>query len=94
MGLPVTVLEPRSGSGWEDNVNRPSVVHQNGQWHMWYSGQVYEPSSVGSTDVGMDMFDELAGKSVIGYATSDDGLSWARSDRPVLEGERTWKGGR
>jgi beta-1,2-mannobiose phosphorylase / 1,2-beta-oligomannan phosphorylase len=49
---PVIVLGPTS-SGWEDDVNRPTVIERNGTYEMWYTGQSGSKSAIGyatSTD--------------------------------------------
>jgi predicted GH43/DUF377 family glycosyl hydrolase len=72
-GEPSIVLGPNKASGWEDDINRPVVIKQDGKYRMWYTGQA-------------------KGKSWIGYATSDDGKTWARaSDKPVLSPEQPWE---
>jgi beta-1,2-mannobiose phosphorylase / 1,2-beta-oligomannan phosphorylase len=88
---PVIVLEPRS-SGWEGDVNRPSVLQRDGQWHMWYSGQVKEASTAGGGPETTGVLDEDAGRSVIGYAVSNDGLTFKRSDDPVMVADVPWEG--
>jgi beta-1,2-mannobiose phosphorylase / 1,2-beta-oligomannan phosphorylase len=40
-------LGPNLESGWEEDVNRPSVLKANGRYHMWYTGQTKERSSIG-----------------------------------------------
>jgi len=45
-GEPKIVVGPAS-TGWEDDINRPSVVAHNGQYHMWYTGQFNGRSSIG-----------------------------------------------
>src|SRR5215475_8822578 len=52
-------LAPNAASGWEDNLNRASVVKRADGYHMWYTGQIQGP--------------ERSGNSWIGYATSPDG---------------------
>jgi predicted GH43/DUF377 family glycosyl hydrolase len=75
---PELVLAPVPGSAWEaDEVNRPSVVLEDGAYHMWYSGQM-RPYEVG-------------GISVIGYATSEDGRHWERREEPVLVHGQDWE---
>lgn len=37
---PEIVLRPDSACGWEQIINRASVVRKDGKWHMWYTGQV------------------------------------------------------
>ena len=44
---PRIVLGPNLGSGWEDDINRPTVIRQNGQYHMWYTGQAKGRSRIG-----------------------------------------------
>ncbi len=43
---PQIVLGPAS-TGWEDDINRPAVVNQGGQYRMWYTGQFKGHSSIG-----------------------------------------------
>jgi predicted GH43/DUF377 family glycosyl hydrolase len=75
---PVVVLEPNKASHWDDDINRPVVIKQNGLYRMWYTGQ---------TNAGKDN-----GKSWIGYATSSDGLLWKRmSPKPVLSPDQPWE---
>jgi hypothetical protein len=75
---PVVLLEPSLGTGWEENVNRQTVVKREDGYHMWYTGQV----STG----------ERAGRSAIGYATSPDGIQWKRfGDQPVLVPDEPWE---
>lgn len=44
---PVIVLGPRPSSGWEEQVNRPSVVKGPGGYHLWYTGQAQGKSWIG-----------------------------------------------
>lgn len=49
---PEILLGPAQ-TGWEDDINRPSVVKRDGVYHMWYTGQFDGHSSIGyatSTD--------------------------------------------
>ncbi len=43
---PVIVLAPRD-SGWENLVNRASVVHKGDLYYMWYTGQTNNASQIG-----------------------------------------------
>ncbi len=70
-GEPKILIGPTK-TGWEDDINRPSVIKQGGLYHMWYTGQ-------------------FNGHSSIGYATSKDGLTWSRRERPVLEADQPWE---
>lgn len=50
---PQIVFGPRTETGWEDDINRPVVVHRDDGYHMWYTGQARGRSSIGyatSTD--------------------------------------------
>lgn len=66
-------------SGWEEEVNRQTVVCRDGKYHMWYNGQILGHLGMGD------------GSSVLGYATSDDGIHWKRYPEPVLRGEKGWE---
>jgi len=44
---PQIVLGPNPGSGWEDRVNRASVVKNSAGYHMWYTGQTETHSRIG-----------------------------------------------
>ncbi len=42
---PIVCLAPLGG--WEQNLNRPSVVFHDGKYHMWFTGQTNENSRLG-----------------------------------------------
>jgi beta-1,2-mannobiose phosphorylase / 1,2-beta-oligomannan phosphorylase len=44
---PEIVLGPRLETGWEDDINRPVLVHREDGYHMWYTGQAKGRSFVG-----------------------------------------------
>jgi predicted GH43/DUF377 family glycosyl hydrolase len=44
---PIVVLGPNKASGWEDDINRPVVIRQNGIYRMWYTGQANNRSAIG-----------------------------------------------
>jgi predicted GH43/DUF377 family glycosyl hydrolase len=46
-GEPSVVLGPNQASGWEEDVNRPVVLKQGGQYRMWYTGQAKGRSWIG-----------------------------------------------
>jgi predicted GH43/DUF377 family glycosyl hydrolase len=70
---PRIVLGPDPSTGWEDDLNRPSVVRRGSVYHMWYTGQAED-------------------RSWIGYATSEDGVTWSRRGaRPVLSADLPWE---
>jgi len=44
---PHILLAPNPDSGWEDNINRPSVIKRDDGYHMWYTGQARGHSWIG-----------------------------------------------
>lgn len=44
---PEAVLGPRAETGWEDDINRPVIVHRKDGYHMWYTGQAKGKSWIG-----------------------------------------------
>jgi len=44
---PEIVLPPDKSTGWEDDINRPIVVHREDGYHMWYTGQAKGKSKIG-----------------------------------------------
>jgi predicted GH43/DUF377 family glycosyl hydrolase len=44
---PTTVLGPNRATGWEEDINRPSVVRRADGYHMWYTGQANGRSAIG-----------------------------------------------
>ena len=72
---PEIVLRPDSACGWEQIINRASIVHKDGKWHMWYTGQVLGGKG-------------RKGTSKIGYAVSDDGRTFRKVQKdPVMVAE-------
>jgi predicted GH43/DUF377 family glycosyl hydrolase len=67
------VLDLGSVGGWDgDSIADASVIKENGQYKMWYTGVQY-----GATPAD-DVFQ-------VGYATSPDGIHWTRyAGNPVL----------
>lgn len=45
-GEPAILIGPTK-TGWEDDINRPSVVKRGGVFYMWYTGQFNGHSSIG-----------------------------------------------
>ena len=76
---PVECITPRATArGWEDEVNRPSVVKVGDFYHMWYTGQ-YNPAPG-------------TGTSQIFHAVSEDGIHFVRTaDEPVLSPREPWE---
>jgi predicted GH43/DUF377 family glycosyl hydrolase len=72
------VLGPGPRGNWDSRlVGRPSVLHENGQFRMWYDGQ---PTKEDRETVRME------GARAVGLATSPDGIHWIRhAANPVLQ---------
>jgi sucrose-6-phosphate hydrolase SacC (GH32 family) len=88
---PVICLEP-ADSGWEDEINRCSVVFHDGKYHMWYTGQIWETISENKDGEGIERKISFTGQSKLGYATSDDGIVWKRySANPVMTADHPWE---
>lgn len=85
---PVIVLGPRMDTGWEDDVNRISVVFHDGLYRMWYSGQIHGELVNREHEFS---YDEEAAHSWLGYATSADGIHWNRRDTPVMKPTQPWE---
>lgn len=76
---PEIVLRPDSACGWEQIINRASVVRKDGKWHMWYTGQVLGGRG-------------RKGTSKVGYAVSDDGRVFRKVQQdPVMVAEATFE---
>ena len=73
-GRPTLCVEP-SASGWEEDVNRPSVVRADGLYHMWYTGQRGRPEA------------SLIGYA----QSRDGVHWRRTADEPVLRPERPWE---
>ena len=80
---PVIVVGPDFASGWEVDINRPSVVKRGDSYHMWYTGQVWGE---------IDSLGHRLGQSYIGHAVSQDGVHWQRTgSEPVLSPTLPWE---
>ena len=44
---PRIALGPCKETGWEDDINRPAVVKRADGYHLWYTGQTKDRSSIG-----------------------------------------------
>ena len=44
---PEIVLPPNPATGWENDINRPSVVKRDDGYHLWYTGQAKGKSWIG-----------------------------------------------
>jgi beta-1,2-mannobiose phosphorylase / 1,2-beta-oligomannan phosphorylase len=96
---PEIVLPPEPSTGWEDDMNRPVIVHREDGYHMWYTGQANGKSKIGyAKSTNGREWDSKESKwkmwysggeqyepNAIGYATSRDGLRWDKHpSNPVL----------
>jgi predicted GH43/DUF377 family glycosyl hydrolase len=79
---PILCLPYDLSTGFEEEVNRQTVVYKNGKFQMWYNGQVLGHLGMGD------------GLSVLMYAESNDGIHWEKKSEPVLRGiDNTWECG-
>jgi beta-1,2-mannobiose phosphorylase / 1,2-beta-oligomannan phosphorylase len=63
---PVIVLQPNKASGWEEDVNRPVVIQNEGVYRMWYTGQAGGRSAIGyATSVDGVAWTRLCAKPVL-----------------------------
>jgi Glycosyl hydrolases family 43 len=44
---PQIVLGPNPATGWEEDINRPSVIRRADGYHLWYTGQARGHSAIG-----------------------------------------------
>lgn len=77
------VLGPSKAPAWNSLlVGRPAVIHEQGEFRMWYDGRKDLP--LGAPDpTGPQAADS---QRFVGYATSKDGKLWTRRAEPVLGG--------
>jgi dipeptidyl-peptidase-4 len=70
------VLPPGPKGAWDSRlVGRPSVLHENGEFRMWYDGRPQTEDRAAA---------KLNGARGVGLATSKDGLIWRRHSRNPL----------
>ena len=76
------VLQPGPGNSWDSGkVGRPSVLFEHGKFRLWYDAQ---PSSIASQS-GDQLASLVAERGrAVGYAESQDGIHWERSEKPVF----------
>lgn len=75
---PIICFPFNNETGWEYDVNRPTIVKKDSIYHMWYTGQI---------GAGLS-----GGRSWIGHVTSKDGKLWIREKKePVLFPELPWE---
>ena len=62
---------------WEENcIGQPVVIKYSSLYRMWYHVSFYNLNT-----------QTLSGPSVVGYATSTDGIEWHKYENPVMERE-------
>jgi predicted GH43/DUF377 family glycosyl hydrolase len=63
---PIICLAPENSSGWEEDVNRPSVIKFTDRYHMWYSGQIQDQSWIGyATSADGKVWDRVSKNPVL-----------------------------
>jgi hypothetical protein len=77
-----TALAAGQPGAWDAlSVGRPSVIHEDGLFKLWYDGRKDFPPDAPVTDVPKSS----TSRRSVGYATSKDGLHFTRrGDSPVL----------
>lgn len=72
------VLAPGAAGQWDSRfVGRPSVLHDNGVFKMWFDGKPTEQDKA---------LAKIEGGRAVGYATSTDGEHWTRhAANPVFQ---------
>ena len=79
-----TVLGPGADGTWDSLlVGRPSVLHEDGRFRMWYDGRRDLP--IGAPAEGVPKSDRSV--RAVGYAESGDGLTWTRPQTEPVFGE-------
>ena len=79
-----TVFRPGADGAWDSLlVGRPSVLHEDGRFRMWYDGRRDLP--VGAPAEGVPKSDRSV--RAVGYAESIDGLTWTRPQAEPVFGE-------
>ncbi|HOW66736.1 MAG TPA: hypothetical protein P5055_00535 [Candidatus Paceibacterota bacterium] len=63
---PQIVFPPEPASGWEDDINRPTVLKRSDGYHMWYTGQTKDRSSIGyATSADGKKWNRMSAKPVL-----------------------------
>jgi hypothetical protein len=79
-----TVFRPGADGAWDSLlVGRPSVLHEDGRFRMWYDGRRDLPT--GAPAKGVPTSDRSV--RAVGYAESVDGLTWTRRQAEPVFGE-------
>lgn len=79
-----TVFRPGGEGAWDSLlVGRPSVLHEDGRFRMWYDGRKDLP--IGAPAEGVPKSDRSV--RAVGYAESTDGVTWIRPRAEPVFGE-------
>jgi sucrose-6-phosphate hydrolase SacC (GH32 family) len=82
------VLAPGEGTAWDSLiVGRPSVLYEEGRFRMWYDGCGLKSGEVRPTSDKPEALLAVATGRAVGYAESDDGLTWKRHGTAPIYGE-------
>lgn len=75
-------LDAGPQDAWDSlSVGRPTVIHEHDVFKMWYDGRKNFPPCTPVKDVPIS----TDSHRYVGYATSNDGLTWSRhGDKPVF----------
>lgn len=89
---PQIVLGPRLQTGWEDDINRPTVVRREDGYHMWYTGQAKGSSSIGyATSVDGIVWVRQSDRPVLVSAAAWEGVAVMCPDVMWDSSRRLWK---
>ena len=78
------VLSPREKPAWDSLlVGRPSVMHDGNQFRMWFDGRADLPPGAPDPDAPKSP----TSQRYVGYAESQDGVTWKRRADYVLAGD-------
>jgi predicted GH43/DUF377 family glycosyl hydrolase len=89
---PQIVLGPRPQTGWEDDINRPTVVRREDGYHMWYTGQAKGSSSIGyATSADGIVWVRQSDRPVLVSAAAWEGVAAMCPDVMWDSSRRLWK---
>ncbi len=89
---PEVVLPPLSSTGWEDDINRPIVVHRENGYHMWYTGQTNGHSRIGyATSLDGRAWKRISSKPVLESSVPWEGVAVMCPDVLWDEHAGLWK---
>ncbi len=75
------VFGPGESGAWDSLlVGRPSVLYSDGKYRMWYDGRKDLPEG----PLAVSQPTSKTSQRSVGYAESNDGITWQRHPRPVM----------